>query len=140
MPEQTLRKGVAQRRAGDGLEAEVFADGGEDVLAGDGGASEVVEAQADVLVAVAVGSAAGGPAGSAVGSAGRDGPSCGPRGSPPLDPHQRPVGGRVAFLLTSQHGDSCQFCAHGRRILGDFFHSILESSNRVKQHLYLHGK
>ena len=36
-------------RGGDGFEAEVFADGGEDALAGDGGVEEVVETQADVL-------------------------------------------------------------------------------------------
>ena len=42
-------------RGGDWLEAEALADGGEDVLARDGGASQVVRAQADVLVAVAAG-------------------------------------------------------------------------------------
>ena len=49
-------------RGGDGFEAEVFAEGGEDVWAGDGGASEVVEAQADVLVAVAAGATGPPPA------------------------------------------------------------------------------
>ena len=80
-------------RGGDGFEAEVFADGGEDVLAGDGGASEVVEAQADILVAIAAAAAAGG----AAGEAGRDGPSCGSRGSVP----SIHISGRVAYTWRS---------------------------------------